>query len=351
MAEPIKTVEWAGDKVRLIDQTRLPVDEYYIECARWEEVADAIKTMRVRGAPAIGVAAALGTALAGVCSKAETPEALASEVEEALDGLAATRPTAVNLFWAVKRMRSKLHALVKRGATVDALRQGLVDEAVKIAEEDVQTCLDMGAHGSELIADGDRILTHCNAGGLATCTYGTALGVIRSAHEQGKKIRVYVDETRPLLQGARLTAWELTREGIPATLITDSMAGFAMARGMIDKAIVGADRITANGDVANKIGTYTVAAMCARHGLPVYVAAPMSTIDFDLEHGDDIPIEERGSEEVTEVAGTRLAPAGMAVWNPAFDVTPAELVTAIITERGIARPPYAESLAALRGKG
>jgi methylthioribose-1-phosphate isomerase len=306
-----------------------------------EEVADAIRDMAIRGAPAIGVAAAFGVAL-GVRASAARGEALRAELERITSTLAATRPTAVNLFWALARMRRRFDREEE-----PRVREALLEEARAIEAEDLAACRRMGDLGAALLPEGVRLLTHCNAGALATAGYGTALGVIRSAARQGKVKNVFADETRPYLQGARLTAWELTREGIPTTLIADSMAGALMARGEVDAVVVGADRIAANGDVANKIGTYTLAVLARENGLPFYVAAPLSTVDLGTASGDAITIEERAPEEVTHHGGRRLAPAGVAVRNPAFDVTPARYVTAIVTERGVARAPYAESLAGL----
>ena len=328
------TVWWQDGRVLMIDQRRLPSEEVYVECHTHVEVAEAIRTMVIRGAPAIGVAAAFGIVL-GVREGAGF-EAVAAV-------LAATRPTAVNLFWAIERMRRRWKA-VPAGGDVAA---GLLEEALAIETEDVAACRRIGDLGAALLPAGVRLLTHCNAGALATAGYGTALGVVRSAARDGKVAHVYADETRPYLQGARLTAWELMREGIPTTLIADNMAGHLIARGEIDAVVVGADRIAANGDVANKIGTYTVAVLARENGLPFYVAAPLSTIDLATATGADIPIEERAAEEVTTHAGRRLAPEGVGVRNPAFDVTPHRYVTAIVCERGVARPPFAESLQAL----
>lgn len=340
-----KTLWWADGALAMIDQTRLPAELVTLECRDYREVARAIKEMRVRGAPAIGVAAAFGLVLAAWVSPAADVRALAAEVREAGRALRATRPTAVNLAWAVDRT---LRALEGQ-ASVAAARQALLVAATRISDEDEAMCRAIGRHGAALVPDGARVLTHCNAGGLATVSYGTALGVIRAAHEQGKRIHVFVDETRPLLQGARLTAWELAREGIPLTLITDNMAGHLMRLGRIDLAVVGADRIAANGDVANKIGTYSVAVLAKAHGLPLYVAAPSSTIDLSLATGEEIPIEERDPEEVLAVGGKRLAPEGVPAANPAFDVTPSHLVAAIVTEAGVIRPPYGAGLAAAVG--
>ncbi len=340
----VPTVRWEDESVVMIDQRLLPAEEVYLRCLSAGEVALAIRDMAIRGAPAIGVAAALGLALAVRKASAEG-DALAAEFDRTCDELAATRPTAVNLFWAIARMRRRFARESSAGG--GRVRDGLLEEALAIGEEDLAACRSMGDLGAELIPAGARLLTHCNAGALATAGYGTALGVIRSAARQGKVKNVFADETRPYLQGARLTAWELSREGIPTTLIADNMAGHLMSRAEVDAVIVGADRIAANGDVANKIGTYTLAVLARENGLPFYVAAPVSTIDLDTPTGGSIPIEERAADEVTHHAGRRLAPEGIAVRNPAFDVTPHRYVTAIICERGVARPPYGESLRAL----
>jgi methylthioribose-1-phosphate isomerase len=337
----VPTVTWEEDAVVLIDQRRLPDEEVYLRCRSHREVADAIKGMAIRGAPAIGVAAALGLAL-GIRRSSTEGSALRDELDRMSADLAATRPTAVNLFWAIERMRRRFEMDAPRGGA--AVREGLLAEARAIQDEDLAACRRMGDLGAELLAGPARILTHCNAGALATAGYGTALGVIRSAARAGKVLNVFADETRPYLQGARLTAWELLKDGIPTTLIADSMAGHMMARGEVDAVIVGADRIAANGDVANKIGTYSLAVLAKENGIPFYVAAPVSTIDAATATGAAIPIEERPPEEVTHHAGKRLAPEGVRVRNPAFDVTPHRYVTAIVCERGVARAPYAESL-------
>ncbi|OYT73644.1 MAG: S-methyl-5-thioribose-1-phosphate isomerase [Chloracidobacterium sp. CP2_5A] len=339
----MKTVEWTPAGARLIDQRALPTEEIYRTCATYQEVAEAIRSMVVRGAPAIGVAAAFGIAL-GLRASVAAGEDLPVAFERICQTMAATRPTAINLFWAIDRMRRKFEQARGAGVSGDELAQALVDEAQAIHAEDIAVCRQIGRHGAELIPDGATALTHCNAGALATAGYGTALGVIRAAVEQGKRIAVYADETRPFLQGARLTAWELMRDGIPVTLICDNMAGHFMKLGRITCVIVGADRIAANGDAANKIGTYMVAALAWRHQIPFYVAAPMSTLDLTLETGDGIPIEDRAPQEVTHIGDRQIAPAGVAVANPAFDVTPNELITAIITERGIAYPPFTAAL-------
>ena len=340
----IRTIEWNGDAVVMLDQRRLPAEEVYVACRDYREVAEAIRTMVIRGAPAIGVAAAMGVAL-GV--RQADPSRLDEEFEEICRTLAATRPTAVNLFWAIERMRRVYQGA--RGGTFGAIQATLLETALRMREEDIQVNQLIGLNGAELLASGMTVLTHCNAGALATAGYGTALGVIRAAVAAGKKIEVFADETRPFLQGARLTAWELMKDGIPVTIITDNMAGHFLKSGRIGCVIVGADRIAANGDVANKIGTYSLAVLARENQVPFYVAAPISTIDLSLASGDEIPIEERPAEEVTHVFGVRVAPEGVAVRNPAFDVTPNRYVTAIITERGVARPPYAESLAGLAG--
>lgn len=339
----MRTVEWTPDGVRLIDQRALPLEEKYQTCTTYAEVAEAIRTMVVRGAPAIGVAAAFGLAL-GVQASVAAQEDLPAAFERMCQTMAATRPTAVNLFWAIERMRRKFEHLRAEQTPENQIVEALIAEAQAIHAEDIATCRQIGRHGAELIADGATVLTHCNAGALATAGYGTALGVIRAAVEQGKRITVYADETRPFLQGARLTTWELMQDGIPVTLICDNMAGHFMKLGRINCVVVGADRIAANGDVANKIGTYMVAVLARRHQLPFYVAAPISTLDLTLETGDGIPIEDRAPQEVTHLATVPIAPTGVAVANPAFDVTPHDLITAIITERGVAYPPFTVSL-------
>jgi methylthioribose-1-phosphate isomerase len=333
----VETIEWTAEGVVMIDQTRLPRETVFVTCRSYGEVADAIKTMIIRGAPAIGVAAAMGVAI-GV-------ERSEDEFDLICSTLAATRPTAVNLFWGIERMR-RLHATLIGQPRAD-IAAALVAEARRVKEEDVAICMAIGAHGAPLVPDGKTVLTHCNAGALATAGYGTALGVIRAAVAAGKKIDVFADETRPFLQGARLTAWELQEDGIPTTLITDNMAGHFLKSGRIGCVVVGADRIAGNGDVANKIGTYGVAVLAKENGVPFYVAAPISTLDLTLSSGDQIPIEERSSKEVTEVYGVPVAPEGIAVLNPAFDVTPNRYVAGIITEKGVAYPPFTESLARL----
>jgi methylthioribose-1-phosphate isomerase len=344
----IKPIEYRDGVCRMIDQRRLPSEEIWLEYRDCPGVADAIRTMVVRGAPAIGIAAAFGAAFGARDIEAADFAGFFSRFEEVCSLLAATRPTAVNLFWALERMKSVAKA--NKDLPLGELKDRLLAEAVEIAAEDYRLNRTMGANGAELIPDNGRVLTHCNAGALATGGYGTALGVIRAAVESGKKVMIYADETRPFLQGSRLTAWELHRDGIPVTLICDNMAGALMNQGEIDCVIVGADRIAANGDVANKIGTYTVAVLAREHGIPFYVAAPISTIDPSIPDGSHIPIEERDSREVTHSGSLQLAPEGIRIRNPAFDVTPARLISAIITERGIARPDYQQSLAGLLAK-
>jgi methylthioribose-1-phosphate isomerase len=329
----VETIEWTDKGVVMIDQTLLPRQEVLVTFTDVDGVADAIRTMKIRGAPAIGVAAAMGMALAAL---AADPARWLEDLEAARKKLSATRPTAVNLFWALERM------MYKARSTRDP--KELVAEAQAIKAEDIAMNQAMGRFGAELIPDGATVLTHCNAGALATAGFGTALGVIRAAHLAGKDVKVFADETRPFLQGARLTAWELMQDGVPVTLITDSMAGFFMKDGRIDLVITGADRIAANGDTANKIGTYAVAVLAKHHGIPFYVAAPSSTFDLSIPDGTHIPIERRNPAEVTHLFGTPVAPEGVAVENPAFDVTPAELIAGIITEKGVLRPPYVESI-------
>ena len=345
----IKTLEWTDAGVRLIDQTKLPTEETYVTCTGYEEVAEAIKTMIVRGAPAIGVTAAMGVALGVRDSQARDHAELQRDFDHICEVLAATRPTAVNLFWAIRRMRNKFEHVSTQ--PIPRIQQELVTEAQRMLVEDIAANEAMGRHGAVLLPSSGGVLTHCNAGALATCGYGTALGVIRAAVDSGKKLHVFADETRPFLQGSRLTAWELMKDHIPTTLISDNMAGAMMQQGKIAAVIVGADRIAANGDVANKIGTYTVAVLAKAHGIPFYVAAPLSTVDLATPDGSRIPIEQRSSREVTHLAGKQIAPDGVAVENPAFDVTPNAYVTAIITERGVARAPYAESLRELSAVG
>jgi methylthioribose-1-phosphate isomerase len=343
----LPTIAWKDDVIVMIDQRKLPGQEVYVQCKSAKDVAKAITTMVIRGAPAIGVAAAMGIALGMQRSTATGTRQFTVEFHQACDLLAGTRPTAVNLFWAIARMKQAFEAGALAGESAGELSARLRREADAIHDADVASCRAMGQHGAAVVPTGARILTHCNAGALATAGYGTALGVIRAAAEQGKVAQVFADETRPFLQGGRLTAWELVQDGIATTVITDSMAGPLMRQGGLDIVVVGADRIAANGDVANKIGTYTVAMLAQAHGVPFYVAAPLSTIDLDTPDGAGIPIEERNAKEITHLGGTQLTPAGATVWNPAFDVTPSDLVAGIITERGIARAPYGESLRAL----
>lgn len=343
------TIRWNEGCVQLIDQTLLPAELVYKNCCSVEEVAEAIESLRIRGAPAIGVAAAFGVALGAHRIRVEERENFLKELERAMERLEATRPTAVNLFWALDRMRAALERC--RTESVEAMRQCLLAEALRIQEEDSAVCRAMGFHGAELLEDGMTVLTHCNTGGLATAGYGTALGVIYAAREQGKRIRVIADETRPLLQGARLTAWELMRNGFDVTLICDNTAAWVMKKGEADCVIVGADRIARNGDVANKIGTYSLAIAAKAHGIPFYVAAPFSTIDRSLAGGEGIPIEERNPEEITSLAGTRFAPESVKVYNPAFDVTPHRYLTAIVSEMGVARAPYEEAFDRWAGTG
>lgn len=338
----MRTVELFPDRVRLIDQRRLPNELVMLECTDYHQVGEAIKSLAVRGAPAIGVTAAGGLALAAAALKDEPRDAFWAGLEQAAAELRATRPTAVNLFWAIQKVMD--HAAQLRDEAPAAVADALYRFAQRLASEDVETNRRMAAYGADLVPEGAGILTHCNTGSLATVEWGTALGVIRTAHEQGKGIHVYVDETRPVLQGSRLTAWECVQYGIPATLITDNMAAHMMRLGKIQLAFVGADRIAANGDTANKIGTYGVAVLAREHGIPFYVVAPTSTVDLSLASGEEIEIEERSHDEVTHVGGVRIAPEGIAVANPAFDVTPAKYITGIITERGIAHPPFSTSL-------
>jgi len=339
----METVLWRGDHLVLLDQTRLPHEEIYLTLRDYRTVAEAIRALRVRGAPAIGVAAGYALALAARAAADLPLPAFRAAIDRAAAELIATRPTAVNLAWAVERVRAAIAAAASPAEAIEAA----IATARAIQEEDLAACRQIGRNGAALLPDTATVLTHCNAGALATAGYGTALGIVRAAVEAGKRIAVVADETRPLLQGARLTAWELQQDGIPVTLIADTMAGHLMQRGEIDCVVVGADRIAANGDTANKIGTYQVAVLAKEHDLPFYVAAPWSTVDLATPNGAAIPIEERDAEEVRGFGGIRTAPAGVPVRNPAFDVTPARYITAIVTDRGVARPPYAESLAAL----
>lgn len=338
----IKTIEYTNGIVRMIDQTKLPGEEIYVECHDHKSVADAIRNMLIRGAPAIGVAAAMGISLGASKIKANNFDSFLPAFNEICDELAGSRPTAVNLFWAINRMKK---LVAEHGnKPVEKIKEILKEEAIKIWQEDIAINKRIGKNGQELIQDGDTILTHCNAGALATAGYGTALGVIRAARDAGKKIYVLADETRPFLQGARLTAWELKKENIPVMLITDSMAGYFMKKNKVNRVVVGADRIAANGDIANKIGTYTVAVLAKEHHIPFYVAAPLSTFDMTLSDGDHIPIEERNHREVTWINDKQMAPEGIDVAYPAFDITPNKLVQSIITEEGIIGPPYRENL-------
>ena len=359
MANMVKTIEWTQGSVVMIDQTRLPNEEEYVTCTTYQEVAEAIRSMVIRGAPAIGVAAAMGIALGvnsgslakddsrgrdGSESVAATAERLDREMETICSTLAGTRPTAVNLFWAIDRMKRCYHELRTSGADLKAIRDGLTEEALTIHREDIEINQAMGRHGAKLLPEGASVMTHCNAGALATAGYGTALGVIRAAVEAGNSVAVLANETRPFLQGARLTVWELQQDGIPVTLLTDNMAGHVLSSGRVGAVVVGADRIAANGDVANKIGTYSLAVLAKENNVPFYVAAPISTVDLNTASGKEIPIEERSPSEVTHIQGVAMAPVETAVLNPAFDVTPNRYVTAIITERGVARAPFGESL-------
>ncbi len=339
----IRPVSWGENgTVRILDQTRLPLETVYKECAQVGDVWEAIKSLRVRGAPAIGVAAAFGIALVASRSNAQSTDALLDELDRAADYLASSRPTAVNLFWALDRMRARAAELAQK--PIEEMKRGLTEEAQAILDEDDQLCRAIGEHGAALIQSGEAVLTHCNAGGLATSGYGTALAVMFTAHSQGKRLEVYANETRPLLQGSRLTTWELMRANIPVTLICDSMAAHLMQSGKVQRVVTGADRIAANGDAANKIGTYGLAVLAKAHDIPFHVAAPTTTIDLSTPTGGDIPIEERAAEEVTEGFGRRTAPPGVQVYSPAFDVTPAELIASIITEKGEHKAPYGPAL-------
>jgi len=340
----IPTIEWKDGIVRMLDQSKLPLETIHIECRDYQTVARGIKELWVRGAPAIGISAAMGLALGARQISADTFDAFWTKFEEICAVMAATRPTAVNLFWAIERIKRVVQD--NRDKDLDALRDVIVQESQRMLDEDIETNKLIGGYGSIFVSDGDNIITHCNAGSIATAGYGTALGVMRTASSEGKKVHVFVDETRPVLQGARLTAWELMQEKIPCTLITDNMAGYFMFRDMVDLAIVGADRIARNGDVANKIGTYSLAVLCKEHGIPFYVAAPFATMDLNLESGSLIPIEERDPREVTHIFGkVQIAPDGVTVLNPAFDVTPARYITAIITEKGAFQPKDIRKLA------
>ncbi len=341
----IKTVEWTNEGIRMIDQRLLPTEEKYLMLRSWEEVAEAIKKMVVRGAPAIGVSAAMGLALGASQSVGMSVADLEDDFTYMCQVMGETRPTAVNLFWAIERMRDRFNREKGNTKSVEEIKASLVAEAQKIFQEDIAANRAIGRFGADLIADGDTVLTHCNAGALATAgDYGTALGVIRGARDAGKRVAVIADETRPFLQGLRLTAWELAKDNIPVTVITDNMAGHVMKNGDVNVVVVGADRIAANGDAANKIGTYMVAVLARKHEIPFYVAAPITTLDLSLKSGQEIPIEQRDRKEVTHIRGQQMAPDGIEVSNPAFDVTPNDLITAIITDRGVARAPYTESL-------
>ena len=341
----IKTIEWTSEGVRMLDQRLLPAEEKYLMLRSYEEVAEAIKKMVVRGAPAIGVSAAMGLALGASQSVGTSVADLEDDFYYMCNVMGNTRPTAVNLFWAIERMRETFKREKARAQNVEEIKKSLVDEALAIFQEDIDANRAIGRNGAVLISDGATVLTHCNAGALATAgDYGTALGVIRGARDAGKRVAVIADETRPFLQGLRLTAWELAKDNIPVTVITDNMAGHVMKSGKVDAVIVGADRIAANGDTANKIGTYMVAVLAKRHNLPFYVAAPITTLDLSLRSGDEIPIEERDTKEVTHIREQQLGPTGVEVHNPAFDVTPNDLITAIITDKGVVRAPYVNSL-------
>jgi methylthioribose-1-phosphate isomerase len=337
-----KTIEWKDDGVRILDQRRLPDEVRYLDCKDPSAVAKAIKTMAIRGAPAIGVAAAMGIALAGQKIRVRRPEIFRKEIEKVCDRMGQTRPTAVNLFWAINRMKVILAQVGVYG--VEQTKTRLIEQALLIHKDDIRVNKKIGEHGKKLIKNGDRILTHCNAGALATAGYGTALGVLYAAWSEGKRFQVYADETRPMLQGIRLTAWELTQANIPVTVLTDNMSGWLMKQGRIDLIMVGADRIAKNGDVANKIGTYSLAILANHHHIPFYVAAPTSTIDIQLASGEEIRIEERAVEEVTHIRGRRIAPPKAKIFNPAFDVTPHSLIQGIITEKGLIRPPFNKGL-------
>jgi methylthioribose-1-phosphate isomerase len=344
----IKTVEWTSEGVRMLDQRLLPEEETYLMLRSYEEVAEAIRKMVVRGAPAIGISAAMGIALGASQSVGTSVADLEDDLSYICQLFSKTRPTAINLFWAIERMRACFEREKARTRNVEELKHVLIEEAQRILEEDIEANRAIGRNGADLIRDGDTVLTHCNAGALATGgDYGTALGVIRGARDAGKRVAVIADETRPFLQGLRLTAWELAKDDIPVTVITDNMAGHVMKQGKVNAVIVGADRIAANGDAANKIGTYMVAVLANEHRIPFYVAAPLTTLDLSIATGEEIPIEERDTKEVTHIGGRQLGPDGVSVHNPAFDVTPNNLITAIITDRGVARAPYEETLRAL----
>lgn len=342
--EKLKAIEWLGNKIRILDQTRLPQEEVYLELSHYQNIASAIVELKIRGAPAIGIAGGYAVALGALEIESKAKNAFLGKLHGIIQTLAATRPTARNLFQALERMRQVAQA----GKDTEQIKKALIDEAVKIHSEEVEATSKLSGLGAELIQDGFTILTHCNTGVLATAGYGTALGIVKQAKEQGKNIKVLVTETRPLLQGARLTTWELKKTNIPVTLITDSMAGYFMSRGEVDCVIVGADRIASNGDTANKIGTYTLAVLAMENGIPFYVAAPTTTIDLTLTTGDEIPIEQRSQEEITHIQGVSITLDGIEAANPAFDVTPHYYITAIITEKGIIKEPYIEGLKKLR---
>lgn len=347
---PVSTIEWEGDydgRVKIVEQTVLPDELKYIYCEDIEDIWDAIKQLKVRGAPAIGIAAAMGTFIGARAIKSDSVDEFRQKLEDVMEYLGSSRPTAVNLFTSLTRMRR----VANKGSaqSVAEIQRDLLDESIRIHSEDKEACRNIGRNGSQFIKNGMGILTHCNAGGLATADYGTALAVIFTAYEDGKDIHVFVDETRPLLQGARLTAWELMNAGVDATLICDNMAAYVMREKSVDCVVVGADRIASNGDAANKIGTYGLSILAKEHGIPFYVAAPISTFDFDIESGSGIPIEERDADEVTNGFGKMTAPKGVKVFNPAFDVTPAENITAIITEKCVVEKPDQAKIAALRG--
>jgi methylthioribose-1-phosphate isomerase len=347
----IPTLEWLPEGVNFLDQTKLPLEETYVLATDYKQVATVIRDMIVRGAPAIGVSAAMGMALGIDRSAAKALPELTAEVAVVAKSLAETRPTAVNLFWGIEEIRNVYNSLAEAGKSIPEIKAAVIARAREMYNEDIAACKQMGAHGAALLPSEGVVLTHCNAGALATCGYGTALGVIRAAVERGHKISVYADETRPFLQGARLTAWELMKDNIATTVLCDNMVAALMRQGKIQAVIVGADRIAANGDVANKIGTYGVAVLAKEHGLPFYVAAPWSTLDLATAHGDEIPIEQRNAREVTHANGKQITPHGVGIENPAFDVTPAKYVTAIITERGVLKAPYGESIAAMANAG
>ena len=340
----LPTIKWEGNKIIMIDQRKLPLEEVYLEFHNYKEVAEAIEKMMIRGAPAIGIASAFGIALG--FSKLSKNTNYIEKFYEICKAFKNTRPTARNLFWAIERMERVFEK--NKNLSLNHLKEKIIQEALSIEKEDIEINRKIGEYGKKLIKDGEKILTHCNAGELATAGFGTALGIIKASFYEGKRIKVYVDETRPFLQGARLTCWELKKAGIPYILITDNMAGWLMKQGKISCVIVGADRIASNGDTANKIGTYSLAVLAKEHGIPFYVAAPLSTIDFSIEKGEKIPIEERDKDEVLKINSSPIAPEGTIVENPAFDVTPSSFITAIITEKGIAREPYSESLKKLK---